>query len=503
MVGTDALAPCSKEKRSCFEQFTSCQSLPVSLFQLISFGRIFVKRSCCKRKSVSAIFHSIHSAFVAMSCLTFVRCSPDDSLVKPFFIQCGEVLDIAKPWSLNEGDLQKLTINQMKTLITDNAVSEFKPVKKEDYVKAIVSTWDDTINYKSMRVASSSEDSGDKPPHRSGGGGGYGGGSGENDGSSEPDGSDDDGSDDGDFSGFSGDDKIITVYVDTRAMMSHILINPSFKVKTSWAVRYLKFVLYGKYGFPPNVQRFVSVGGATIFTQRSFQENKIRDGQTLVLLTFGEGGVKRTAIKEKDESKIIRLKQRVRSDVREVEVREVEELIENLEELKDLMIKDFTIQSLLGDAEVHTLKDVLDLIPTGLSGKTSLSRMASIIHKLLPSLKSLQENGLATCKDTYQHIYHNFMTQYAENFHAINTSDATLNHSAFKEAVQGAIEIKSTIEKHEVKEETKKEFEKVFQQEIQRIRQEEAAKATEMAKKMAEDYIKSAQGSVSTPMETG
>lgn len=438
-----------------------------------------------------------------MPCLTFLRCSPTDSLVKPFFIHCGDVIDTSEPWSPNREALLTLTVENLKALLTEKARSEFKPSLKTDYVNVLINTWTDTIEERSQNAIAFSQspqdeegderkDREDKQPDDRKAGDGDGGDGG--------DGSDD--SDDGDdFSDFSNDDTNITVYVNTRAMLYNV-INPSFKVKTSWPVRYLKLALYGKYGIPPNVQRLTAVGGGTIFPQRSFRDNNIRDGQTILLLSFGDGGVKRTAIKEKDESKVIRLKQRVRSDVREVDVREVEDLIENLEALRDLLAQDFNIQTLLADADARILNDVLDLIPVGLSGKASSSKMASIIHKLLPSLKSLQENGLATCKDTYQHIYHNFMTQYAEQFHSINTSDATLNHSAFKETVQGVINLKNTIEKQEVKEETKKEFQKIFEQEINRIRQEETERAKEMAKKMAEDFIKSAGGNVSVPMET-
>eukprot|EP00435_Cladocopium_sp_Y103_P042976 s519_g12.t1 len=303
-------------------------------------------------------------------------------------------------------DLLTLTVENLKALLTEKARSDFKPSLKTEYVNEGVEKKDRE---------------GRHPDDKKSGGG------------DDKDGGDDGDSSDGgdDFSDFSNDDTNITVYVDTRAMLYNIT-TPSFKVKTSWPVRYLKLALYGKYGIPPNVPRLTAVGGGTIFPQRSFRDNNIRDGQTLVLLSFGDGGVKRTIVKEKDESKVIRLKQRVRSDVREVEVQELDELILPLEALRDLMNTGFSIQTLLGDADGHTLKQVSDLIAVGLSGKSSRSRLTSI-HKLLRDLKTLHENGLTVCKDAYQHVYHNFMTDYAEQFHTINVSDATLNHTAFKD----------------------------------------------------------------------
>eukprot|EP00435_Cladocopium_sp_Y103_P074353 s168_g48.t1 len=446
-----------------------------------------------------------------MSCLTFLRCSPTDRLVKPFFIKCGDVIDTNEPWSPNTDDLMKLTNDNLKMLLTEKARSEFKPSIKTEYVKALIDTWTDTLRERSQiefaSGHSAGEQEGDEKKDREGR---------HPDDRKSGDGDDNDGGDDGDssdggddFSAFSNDETNITVYVDTRAMLYNN-INPSFKVKTSWPVRYLKLALYGKYGIPPNVQRLTAVGGGTIFSQRSFRDNNIRDGQTLVLLSFGDGGVKRTIVKGKDESKVIRLKQRVRSDVREVEVQELDELIQTLEALRDLMNTGFSIQTLLGDADGDTLKQVSDLIPVGLSGKSSTSRLASIIHKLLPDLKTLHENGLTVCKDAYQHIYHNFMTDYAEQFHTINVSDATLNHSAFKDVVQGMIDMKTVIEKQEVKEETKKQFEQLMRTEVERIRQEEAQKASLMAKKMAEEFIKQQSGVSGTlanvnplPMEEG
>lgn len=429
-----------------------------------------------------------------MSCLTFVRCSPADVLVKPFFIQSGDVLDPLNPWTPNDDDLLKLTVNQLKSLMTEEALTEFKPVKKEDYVTVVINTWDDTISSKSASMptplGTSGGGDGEKLPSHGGDAGGS-----DRDAGDEPDGSDGGGSGDDGFGDFSDDDNTITVHVDVRAMFN-TRMNPSFHVKTSWAVRYLKMALYGKFGISPNAQRLTAVGGSTIYVQRSFHENNIRDGQTLVLLSSGAGGVKRTAVKEKDETKVLRLKQRVRSDVREVDVREVDTLIQSLQNLREVMKQDFTIQSLLGDADGRTLRQVLDLVPTGLSGKASTSKMSSIIHKLLPNLKWLHENGLATCKDVYQHIYHDFMTDYAENYHTINTSEAKLSHASFKEAVQGMIEMKNMVEKQEVKTETKQQFEQLMRDEIERIREEEKQKAMQMARQMAEEFINS--GGVNT-----
>lgn len=436
------------------------------------------------------------------SCLTFLSCS-DGSLLKPFFVKCGDVIDPVRPWSANAKDLNLLTTNQLKALLPEKALVELTPKKKEDFVNGVMMKWQDVILTKTETAGSFGDSGGsggedrkdkdERPPDDTERGGDSGG-------------DDDEEPESGDFSDFdSVSEEFITVYVDTRTMLNNHF-NPSFQVKTTWPVRYLKLALFWKFGIPPNVQRLMRTSGSSIYDQRSFTDNNIHDGVTIVLTTFGDGGVKRTLVKEKDESKILRLKQRVRSDVRVVEVSELDNLIAVLEELKVYVQDEFTVQGLLGDADTGTLRHILDLIPTGLSGKASSTRMANIIHKLMPSLKSLHEDGLTVCKDTYQYIYHNFMTQYAEQFNSINVSDATLNHQAFKDSVQGLLDIKTSIEKQDIKEETKLQFEEMMKQEVARIRQEEAQKASVMAKQMAEDFIKSQStksGAVPTPMEEG
>ena len=56
--------------------------------------------------------------------------------------------------------------------------------------------------------------------------------------------------------------------------------------------------------------------------------------------------------------------------------------------------------------------------------------------------------------------------------------------------------------KQDIKEETKLQFEEMMKQEVARIRQEEAQKASVMAKQMAEDFS-TKSGAVPTPMEEG
>ena len=267
----------------------------------------------------------------------------------------------------------------------------------------------------------------------------------------------------------------------------------AFYVMPSWKLFSLRYLVFHKFRVPPFFQRFRTIGGDDLHFNLTFAENGLTDNQEILLTLTLDGGVKRTIVKERDETKILRLKQRIRSDVREVDEDEVEALVATLAEAKGYLgDENFTVQSLLGDASLETLKEVLELAPIGVNGRASNAKMTSIIHKLVPCLQKLQE-GLTTCKDLYQHIYHAFMTQYADEFNKMTGNDAQLCHQSFRTAVQGLMDLKGRIEKQEVKNETKKEYDEILKAEVARIRQEEAEKASVLARQMAQDFIKQQQ----------
>lgn len=104
----------------------------------------------------------------------------------------------------------------------------------------------------------------------------------------------DDGGDDGDDGDSSGDDlplignETIVVYVQSAFVQG---MTATFRVKKTWQIRALKFMVFGKWGIQPSFQRFVDVRGNNIYDHLTFEQSSIRNSQTLMLQMIGRGGV--------------------------------------------------------------------------------------------------------------------------------------------------------------------------------------------------------------------
>eukprot|EP00434_Breviolum_minutum_P044186 symbB.v1.2.039435.t1/scaffold6562.1/size23088/2 len=232
-----------------------------------------------------------------MPCVSFVRCS--DGGVEPFFITGGEVIEvgISPKWSPSRSDLSELTVAQLKPLLTVKNIDSLKPKVKNDYIEAIISTWTDTIEEKSISVSGST--GGDKP---SGGDGGDGG-SRDDDhqeddlpDNDDPDDDDDDGSDGSD--GFSFPKGVINITVKRSD-----LISKTFVVKSSWKTRALKFMVFGKWGIRPNHHRFTNFRGDNIYDNLTFEQSNIKDNNTLLLQVDGRAGAGKKTVKSHLKSK--------------------------------------------------------------------------------------------------------------------------------------------------------------------------------------------------------
>ena len=226
--------------------------------------------------------------------MAFVSCS--DGGVEPFFISGGEVLDvgISSKWSPSRTGLSELTIAQLKPLLTVKNIDSLKPKVKDDYIEAVISTWNDTIEEKPISVSGST--GGDKPS------GGDGGDDDDDDHQEDkfPDKDDpDDDDDDSDESdGFSFPKGVINITVKKSD-----LISKTFIVKSSWENRTLKFMVFGKWGIPPNHHRFTNFRGDNIYDNLTFEQSNTKDNSTLYLHIDGRAGVRRKTVKSHLKSK--------------------------------------------------------------------------------------------------------------------------------------------------------------------------------------------------------
>ena len=153
------------------------------------------------------------------------------------------------------------------------------------------------------------------------------------------------------------------------------------------------------------------------------------------------GGGKRVKEVIKDSSKIQRLKNKIMSDVREVQVFEIDAYIETLTSVKESLANKVDVQQLIAQSSISRLEEVAADTPCSVSGVAAQNKLEAIGKLLMPEVSKLQE-GIAFGKELYSYMMSLFFVSYAETYNNTAGIYANMSHMDFKKAVTDAIDLK-------------------------------------------------------------
>ena len=293
----------------------------------------------------------------------------------------------------------------------------------------MIENWEKVVKHQSslLPTAGSEKSGGDgqSGEHHEGGDGGG------DDSSDDEDPSDDD----FDPSGFNDEDKdtpSIRVYVNVSALSStRNRPNPSFLVNPKWAVRSIKFAIYGKYGISVNAFRFSKSNGNIVYECSSFFENNITDGQSLLLQIRGRAGVGRKVITKhlkEDEARQKLTRKSIESvrnfmDYFETKNEAVPPSLHNI--INPMMTKlieikrqvaegqDVLVNALEGldDNKLELLKDIFNVK----QGKFTTEKLLKSAFCILQDLNDLDE-FIAHLNKTKRQIVESYVETYSDTF---------------------------------------------------------------------------------------
>lgn len=305
--------------------------------------------------------------------------------------------------------------------------------------------------------AGSSQQGGDQ---QGGGDGGGDGGSGDSDGSGDENPSGDDFDPEDYSSDDEGDGKHIQIYVDTRALgrkWSHVHV--SFWVRPSWAVRSIKMAIYGKFGVSPDFFRLIRAGGATIYEQRSFIENSILGGSTLLLQIGGRGGGRRVITKHLKEDE-------ARRNLTQKTIVSIKNYMETFETRSDtpppsiqnvitpIQSKLLDIKRQLGEGQdvllsaLETLDDsklkMLSEIYATKQGKFTSEKLLKSAYCVLPELNDIDEYVAHLTKTKHQ-IVEAYVEAYTTSFMKNKDGEMVCDNAGFTKNLDNLISYRQRL----------------------------------------------------------
>ena len=183
--------------------------------------------------------------------------------------------------------------------------------------------------------------------------------------------------------------------------------------------------------------------------------------------------------------KVRRLIDRVRGDARPLDVQEIDACIHALQDVREYMVSDFTIQALIAQASKDTLEELSSTLSLECGGKQGQSRLVGAMGALMNGFSSLGD-AKGVVESIHGHLHSKFMVAFATEYNVTDGGDdARLSHKDFKNAVDGAIKMKTMA--------ASREQEEVLRQELARRTHEMTVemekKAREMAAQMAEAMV--------------
>jgi len=159
-----------------------------------------------------------------------------------------------------------------------------------------------------------------------------------------------------------------------------------------------------------------------------------------------DAGGKRACPNITDADKLERLILKQRADTRRVTVAEIDEVIQALQDSKQLILNlrgnPMAIQQRLATLSSAQLQELLDAIPSGGNGKGASTKLLDV-GKVVFSTISGVEDGLHHVKALYAYLASEYMAAYAREFHSLSKAEyAELDNRSFKNAVEGAMNMK-------------------------------------------------------------
>lgn len=216
------------------------------------------------------------------------------------------------------------------------------------------------------------------------------------------------------------------------------------------------------------------------------------DDCTFYLQPLLSGGAKRPASNDTKDVKMARLVARLKTDARAVEATEVDAFVLCLQELSQHLTRDYKIQELIAKSELDALTECKNLVDRNNGGRMAQTRIESIAKHLIPELDTITE-CFDIAKELYNHLFEKFNLAYAKEFNHEHGGQLRVNHSAFFDAVDGAIKLKDAqaVQEKVQKEKTEKDAT------ISKVMGETHAMAERLAQQKFQEFVQKHQSSLS------